>query len=222
MPAAGHRAERRAFLILLAVGTLLALAGLPGTGYTPATPLARAALFTLLAGAGFLMTRSTGLTIRPRPGRAGAAIAASLAASAATAVWILLLERAHGDAAPAAGVTPWLRLGVLTSLSFTEEMVWRLGAVTAILWTCMRLTGTRNSWITCAAIALAQTANLTAHGWAPHDAATVAHDALRFIFPGLVWGLLYARHGLIAAQLGHTGCHAMMAPFVVAFSSTPA
>jgi hypothetical protein len=151
--------------------------------------------------------------LRLRPGDRRAAALAVIAAILGVTGWIVLLDtmlfRAVLPADYVAHYTAplWPRMGLASLGSLAEELVFRLGLMTALVWLVARWRGTVSPAWFLFAIAAAQLANVS-------DTLQVAplYGVFRFWLVGCVWGWLYWRHGFASALAGHGLCHFALDP----------
>jgi hypothetical protein len=103
---------------------------------------------------------------------------------------------------------------IYVALAVGEEVIFRLGAMTAI---ALALKYFHHGRLTLplvfVAAGIAQGLNMLRIPM-PDEAATFAYDAIRFWSPGLVWGWLYWRHGFVSNVAAHAGTHVILQPML--------
>lgn len=216
---------------ILAVGaSIAAMAGFDAA-FNLATqnqPLHRIVGFLVIASTGWLCARRADLHLLPRSNHIAVAIAAAVAVAMAAGIALVdaLLFRSHVAPEYVAliqGLTPADRILYFSMRAFNEEVFYRLFLTSAIAWVLGHWL--RNEagmipsgayWI---AIVSAQTLAILVNVILPHPLADVTptfalYTLIRFVAPGIVWGYLYWRHGLVTAQLAHIGTHLFLQPIL--------
>jgi hypothetical protein len=164
-----------------------------------------------LAAPGARFALPGGLRLWPTDWRRAAR--AGLAAIAGVTAFIALLDGAvFRGALPADYVAQytsplWPRMGAMGLAAVREELVFRLGLMTALVWLLSRRGRAPSAVVFVFAIAAAQFVNIA-------DTLVLAplYGALRFWLVGCVWGWLYWRHGFATALAAHSLCHFALNP----------
>jgi hypothetical protein len=167
-------------------------------------------------------TLGLGLTLREGWRSLGVAVAAGLAFGA----WMAL-----ADATVLRGAVPHVQHWMVGNLStgtrialawrgaLFDEMVLRLGVVTAVTWLAAAVAGVRGWRARWPAILFAAFAAwpmtvlpyLSALDW---SAGTAAREVLLHGAAGTLWGWLYCRHGWLAGLCGHWAAHLALQPLL--------
>ena len=153
--------------------------------------------------------------LRLTPVHRRAALLAALYAIVVLSAWSVLLDTVvFADALPVGHrefhTAPlWPRTFLFSIKAFSEELLWRLLVLTALVMIGVRLFGRAPAAWFVLAIALAQLACI----W-PAIPSDPAYVMLRYWPPGCVWGWLYWRHGWISAALGHGAVHLVLDPLL--------
>jgi hypothetical protein len=95
--------------------------------------------------------------------------------------------------------------------AWTENIIYRLSVMSALAWLIgylWRGDGDRPAAeaFVLAAV-LAQVINISINVSAPSSCMMLLYDVLRYIFPGVIWGYLYWRHGFAPAEIASVGTH---------------
>jgi hypothetical protein len=189
-------------------------------------PAFRSAAILLLAISGLALGRSIGLQMDP-PRHRGA-LATPLMCAALVAVWCLAVDWLMRTA-----MSPQY-VGLITSTptaprvvgyalrAFNENIMYRLflGSL------CIRVLGL--AWKApdgrpatgafCTGFVVAQCVNIWINvtSLAPLTPFGVAHDALRFVAPALVWAWLYWKRGFQSCEIACTSVHLFLQPLLTA------
>lgn len=159
------------------------------------------------------------LTIFPANGRA--AVIAVLGSIGLVTAVILAAALAWKAAIPVADRDYFTAPGLATRIAYLmvraaiEEMVYRLGVMSALIAFAGLFWQRLPKWVPVAAILLAQAVSVAVNVSPPHDLAGLLYAAARDLFPGLVWGWLYWRHGFASAVAGHAGVHIVLQPLLL-------
>ncbi|HUH85369.1 MAG TPA: hypothetical protein VLX85_12235 [Stellaceae bacterium] len=105
------------------------------------------------------------------------------------------------------------RIFFVGGVSLFDEITFRLGVMTLLVWLATRLFPSRDG-IYWAAIVLAQLINILSHGTLPATPMEVLFSLVRIELPGILWGYLYWRHGFTVAALAHTSSHVIVQPIL--------
>lgn len=160
------------------------------------------------------MLGKLGLGLLPRDGRSAVAATAwtVLGVTAFIAMldlWLFRGRLAPGYVAfftsPLGGRTP-----VLCVWSLGEEVIYRLGCMTALVAAIRLLRGPTGP----AAYGLAAVAAQMIGVW-PQLVQDPLYGSLRYLAVGVVWGLLYWRQGWFAAAAGHGLSHLLIDPVLL-------
>jgi Type II CAAX prenyl endopeptidase Rce1-like len=103
------------------------------------------------------------------------------------------------------------RILFVGGVSLLDEITFRLGVMTALVWAATRLWRPTNG-IYWGAIVSAQLINVLAHGTSLATPMEVLFSLVRIELPGILWGYLYWRHGFSVAALAHTSSHIIVQP----------
>jgi len=104
--------------------------------------------------------------------------------------------------------------------AYVENIEYRLFLMSALVWAIGSLwrgsDGRPANGAFWTAMTLAQIVNIAVNV-APQAAGPItplalAYDGLRYLFPGVVWGYLYWRHGFVAAEIASVGAHPFLQP----------
>jgi len=160
------------------------------------------------------MAARLGLGILPIKGKA--ALTAAACAILGVTVFVAVLDgvvfRSHLDAGYVAFYTSPLagRTIPMCFKALSEEVTYRLVMMTAIVAIIRAVRGAVSPPAFVVAAVLAQFFGVWSY---------VLHDplyaSLRYLLVGTVWGLLYWKHGWIAAACGHTLTHLILDPLLL-------
>ncbi|HXV01577.1 MAG TPA: hypothetical protein VG166_13880 [Caulobacteraceae bacterium] len=196
---------------------------------TFALPALRAVLIVALAAVGAWLAPRVSLEVGQHGLRRP--LLFPLAVSLGVAVWCAAIDvamvRRVGHAGAYAALIQGGPLGprlIYYSLrAFNENVIYRLFATTLLAWAFARLAGHRRDPAPAAAIVaavvIAQLVNILGNvtfGGGPVTAFSVAYDSLRYIAPGIVWGLLYWRFGFVTTEIACTSVHLFFQPLASA------
>lgn len=105
------------------------------------------------------------------------------------------------------------RLFVMSTLSWLLGLVWKAD------------TGRAAAGAFLLAAILAQVINIyinvVSQASAPVTATILAYDLVRYVFPGVLWGYLYWRHGFATAEIASVGTHPFLQPLLGALIGKP-
>ena len=185
-------------------------------------PALRAGLIVALAVAGLAIGRHIGLGVEPRdlkrPIFTPVAVALATAVGCAIADW-LLRSGANPSYIQFMSSTPLTnRLLYFIVRAFNEEILYRLFLGSALIWMLGRIwkmdDGRPAAGAFYAGFLLSQWINIWINviSGAPITPASLLHDVVRFVLPGLVWSWLYWRHGFQSNEIAHTTAHLFFQP----------
>ncbi len=220
-----------AAVILLVVGS--AIAGMAGfdimfNAITGGLPWLRSGLFAVMTIAGLLCAGQVGLALLPKRGSSDIAMALGIGLAMACAVAVTdgILFRSIVPRAYIAFIEQnalGFRLIYFLTRAFNEEIFYRLILMSVIAGGLRLVRGCQRDalpdaifWIAIAAaqiiaIALNLLPSLPPAAQTPTFA---LYAALRFIFPGILWGYLYWRHGFVTAEIAHVSTHIFLQPLL--------
>ena len=180
------------------------------------------ALITVLVLSGAWFASQCGMRLElSGPGRP---VLTALAAAAAVAVYILLLDcwlfRSQIDPRFVTFLHKPLgdRLLYFMPRAFNENVIYRLFGFSLLLWLVQRIRGGKpaESIVLLGAMIASQLVNIGFNlaALAPHrpDAAVLLYDLLRYIVPGVAWAILFRRNGFACAEIASVGCHLILQP----------
>lgn len=214
-------AANRPLLITAAIGALIAWLFPFDTLFLWAThgkPWAGALLMALLTVAGGAMARQQGLRIEGHSARSPLLL--GLGVAFAMALYGLLIDLVVFSRLMPANFldyldTPtWARLLYYMPRAFTENILYRLFLFTLL---CRLFAGGNPGWPRLIVLmTLAQVVNVGANAAylsaAPLDGLHLAYYALRYVLPGVVWGVLYVRNGFFTAEVASVSGHLFLQP----------
>jgi hypothetical protein len=116
-------------------------------------------------------------------------------------------------------LSAYQRILFFAKAAVTDEVVFRLVLMTALVWLIAKLNGAIRSW--CYWVAILVTAIIAyplGHlvylaSLAPTILVAAREIALHGL-AGIVWGYLYWRHGLLASIVGHVAAHLSLQPLL--------
>ena len=223
-------ADVRHGCLVIAVGSLIACLGPFNATVAFAsggTAIGRVALIVTLGFVGLLCANRVGLQISPKGLRhrflTPLAIGAIVALEIVVVDCFMFRSDLRSDY-----VTLFrnndLRFRLLFFMlgAYAENIYYRLFLMSALVWAISLIWrgGNRQpaNWVFWAALTITQFVNagfnVVAQIPDPITPVTLAYDALRYICPGLVWGYLYWRHGLVSAEIGAVGAHPFLQPLL--------
>jgi hypothetical protein len=101
------------------------------------------------------------------------------------------------------------RLFLMSVLVWAIGLIWRGSdgrPANGVFWTAMTLAQVVNIAV-----------NVVAQIPGPITPLSLVYDGLRYVFPGVVWGYLYWRHGFVAAEIASVGAHPFLQPLLGQF-----
>lgn len=110
------------------------------------------------------------------------------------------------------------RLSYFPLRAFNENVIYRLFVFSTVVWAVTRLHGGRRlpmAMVVGLGIAVQLTnigPNVMASLDAPLTLEMLVYDGLRYIAPGTLWAVLYARNGFLVAEIASVGCHFIIQP----------
>ncbi|MBT9472740.1 MAG: hypothetical protein V4514_22325 [Pseudomonadota bacterium] len=111
------------------------------------------------------------------------------------------------------------RIAVLMASAAGEEFTYRLVAMSGLVAGLVLLWRAQGGRLPpsgfLAVIVIVQAINIVPKMQPPSDLADLTYDLMRYLFPGLIWGWLYWRHGWVSALAGHVGTHLFLAPLLL-------
>jgi hypothetical protein len=142
-----------------------------------------------------------------------------LVAAAGVAIAVLLLDAVffrpilpNDYVAAITELSPSQRLLYYVPRALAEEILYRLGVMSALSWLLLKgLPAAMAYWIT---IATAQLINIATSVPPPTDIAVALYDGLRFFAPGVVWGYIYWKKGFAADASAHVATHLILQPLI--------
>jgi hypothetical protein len=192
---------------------------------TLGSPPLRAALIVLMALVGTSLGERAGLALEDR--RGAFPVRDALMAALAVAVFCALCDwiwrpELHPGYVQFLSATPLAQRSLRFAMrAFNESIIYRLFLGSLLVWAFGRVwkkadgqTADGAFW---AGFALSQIVNIwiNVSALAPLTPAAAAHDALRYVAPGVVWGWLYWRRGFVANEIACTSVHLFFQPLVV-------
>ena len=215
----------RAVLVILCVSVLIALVAPFDTYFariTGGSPLARGVVMALMVLVGAAGARLGGLTLALRHGLPSLKV--GIVAAVGVAVYVVVLDvglfRSLLSPSYVAALHQPLGFRYLYffARAFNENVIYRLfvfGMLAALVRLCRK--GRAGGFASMLVLAtITQCVNIGANVVLPtHGALTpvmLAYDALRYIAPGVLWAVLYWRHGFACAEVASVGCHLFLQP----------
>lgn len=188
----------------------------------------RAVLFLVLTFIGLLCTRHANLHLLPASGTLNVVMPVTTGFAVAVGVTIIdaVIFRSVIPAPYVAVITEQplvLRIIYFVSRSFNEEIFNRLVLMSAIAWAVglfwKDTAGRTPDGAYWTAIIVAQVLAILLNGIASYSFANftpvlVLYAIVRFVLPGVIWGLIYWRHGLVTALLAHMSAHIFLQPML--------
>jgi hypothetical protein len=217
-------------LILLAIGAAIAAIAPWGiamgmaTGHSPAL---RACLVFALGLIGLFFARRTGLEIMPTGLRHPVRV--SFLIGAAVAVYVLFIDGfAFRSVLPTEYRAYFVEEGLTVRLiyfilrSFNECIIYQLFVGSTLVWIIGLVWRQADGRIAPGAYWLAMVfahllniyINVVAITVGPVTPLILTYDMLRFVAPGILWGILYWRYGLATADLAHISTHVFLQPML--------
>ena len=128
------------------------------------------------------------------------------------------------DAIPAsiveltAKTSAFQRIVLFTPFAIADDLIFRLGAMSAVSWVLVLIAGKRDWCFWAAILVTALIIYPLAHysylaGLEP-SLASVMREIMLHGGAGILWGYLYWRFGLLAAICGHVGAHLVLEPLM--------
>lgn len=188
------------------------------------SPPLRAAAIVAMALAGAAVGRRIGLTIESqgqgRPVRDAllAAIVVGVFCALCDWIWRPVLHPSYVDALT--GVPLAARVLLFAARALNENIIYRLFLSSLLIWALGRVwkgaDGRPAAGAFWTGFILAQGLNIwiNSTSLAPLTPAALAHDLLRYVAPGVVWGWLYWRRGFAADEIASTSVHLLFQPLV--------
>ncbi|MDB5482697.1 MAG: hypothetical protein JWO83_3750 [Caulobacteraceae bacterium] len=190
---------------------------------TAGSPVARACVIVILALAGVWLGPRIGLQIEPRglsrPFLVPVAVAAAVAAYCAICDCAMRPQLSPEFLAGMKSPVVW-RIGAFAARAFNENIIYRLFLGTALVWAIGRVwkdsAGGPSLGAYLTGFTLAQIINIwiNVSALAPLTPLHLAHDALRYVVPGVVWSWLYWRYGFQSNEIACTSVHLFLQPLV--------
>jgi hypothetical protein len=188
----------------------------------------RAVLFLVLAPIGLLCARHADLRLLPAAGKFNIAIPIATGFAVAVGVTIIdaIIFRSVIPDPYVAAITKQpvvLRIFYFVSRSFNEEVFNRLVLMSAIAWALglfwKDAAGRTRDGAYWTAIIVAQVLAIILNVIASYSFANftpmfVLYAIVRFVLPGVIWGLIYWRCGLVTAQIAHMSTHVFLQPML--------
>ena len=213
-------AANRPLLITAAIGALIAWLFPFDTLFlwvTHGKPWAGALLMALLTLADGTMARQQGLRIEghsaPSPLLLGLGVALAMALYGLLIDLVIFSRLMPANFLDYLDTPTWARLLYYMPRAFTENILYRLFLFTLL---CRLFAGANPGWRVMVLITLAEVVNVGANAAylsaAPLDGLHLAHYALRYVLPGVVWGVLYVRNGFFTAEVASVSGHLFLQP----------
>ena len=188
-------------------------------------PALRAGGIVALALAGGWIGRRVGLGVEAHGRRLGAVlfpalVAAVVGVACAVLDWAFSATLHPSYRAVIVGQPVALRMLGYMLRAFNENILYRLFLGSWLVWAFGRMWQDRNGGPAAGAVwagfALSQAINVWVNvtSLAPLSTANLAHDALRYFAPGMVWSWLYWRRGFQANEIASTSVHLVFQPLV--------
>jgi hypothetical protein len=218
----------RPLLAALAVGSVIAAVApfdLAFDVLTHGSSLGRALALPVIGLIGLVAARRVGLGFGAKnlkhPVAAPVLVAVLVAVAVAAVDGILcrgLLSESYVQIFSAVGLGS--RLLYFMPRAFNENLIYRWCVMSTLIWMIGVLWHDADHRPTTGAhwmgIVLAQVINIsinvvaTSNG--PSTSGVLLYDGIRYIVPGVIWGYLYWRHGLVAAEIASVGTHPLLQP----------
>jgi hypothetical protein len=192
---------------------------------TGGSSLARVTVILILGSVGILCARQTGLRIEStglrRPFLTLLAIAAGVALEIVIVDCVLFRSMLRPDyVALFRNQGLGFRTCFFMLAAYVENIEYRLFLMSALVWVIGSLwrgsDGRPANGAFWTAMTLAQVVNIAVNvvpqAAGPITPLVLAYDGLRYLFPGVVWGYLYWRHGFVAAEIASVGTHPFLQP----------
>jgi hypothetical protein len=190
------------------------------TGLSPAL---RACLLLVLGLTGLFFARRTGLEILPV--NLSHPLRDSFLIGAAVGLYVLLVEAvAYRFVLPPEYFTYIASMGVVPRLiyfilrGFNEGIIYQLFLGSTLVWILGLAWRRPDGRIAAGAYWLGMTVahliNIYINIDTPETATVLAYDVLRFVVPGVFWGLLFWRHGLTSVEIARSATHIVLQPLV--------
>jgi hypothetical protein len=223
--AAGPRIDAIAIVV---VGCLIAAIAPFDLGFaylTAGSASARVCLLFAIATAGFFFAERSGLRLRASDLRFPILTPVIVALLVALYVTIIdcfvfraLLPQSYVELFYTVPIGQ--RLVVFMLRAWNENIIYRLFAMSVFSWLFGLVwkngDGRPTPGAFAAAAILAQTINIyvnvTSQLAAPVTPVILAYDLVRYVFPGILWGYLYRRHGFATAEIASVGTHPFLQP----------
>ena len=131
----------------------------------------------------------------------------------------LFRSRLTAEAASFSGAHEWATTLLMISKATKDELLGRLvivGGMVAFMGVAFQKKELNIPELTIIFVT-AQVIILLPQLSTPTDFTEFLYDALRYVSPGILWGWLYWRYGLVTALLGHAATHVVLDPALHAF-----
>jgi hypothetical protein len=225
-----NRSSVAVALILLVLGAGIAAEAPWGIAMGTAlghSPALRACLLLGLGVTGLFFARRTGLEIDSTGLRHPARVAFLIGAAVAAYVLVLdglvfrsMLPPDYRTFIVTTGLV--VRLFYFIARGINENIIYRLFLGSALVWVIglawRRTDGRIASGAYWLAMVLAQLINIYINviptAVAPVTPLVLTYDILRYVAPGVLWGLLYWRYGFFTAVLVHSATHIFLQPLL--------
>jgi hypothetical protein len=216
--------------VILAVGAIIAIIAPFDTAFDAlslGSPILRPVLLLALGAIGLVLAARIGAGVEPRG--LTHPVLSPLLLAAAVAVYVAIMDAFifRAELSPDY-VTLIARHGLLDRFgyfmlrAFNESILYRLFLSSVLVWLLGRFWQGENGmpangayWL---GMTLAQAVNIGINVTFATGFATtpelIAHDILRYVVPGVVWGYLYFRHGFIAHEIAAVGTHLYLQPLL--------
>jgi len=191
-------------------------------------PLLRMAVIAAMTLVGAQCALACGLRLEPHGAPHPLLIGVLAAVGVAAMVFTLDAVLLRGQLEP--GYAQYLASPLPTRLAgfmlraFNENVIYRLFVFPALALAAHRALGRKaiSPVILIGAMIAAQLINIAINvvgtSELPVTAARVAFDGIRYVAPGVLWALLFRRHGFAVAEVASVGCHVFLQPaFTLAF-----
>lgn len=214
--------------LLLVGGAIASMAGfdIVFNAVTDGLAWLRVVVFTLLAMVGLFCAKQAGLTLIPRRLSYPVATAFTIGFFVAIAITLIdgvifraVLSQSYVASFSEHGVGARLTYYILRA--FNEEILYRLFFMSVLTWG-LGLVWRDNDgripnsafWL---AIVVVQTIPILLNAAPLYPSAApvfILYATLRFICPGILWGILYWRYGFVTAEIAHVSTHIFLQPLL--------
>ena len=186
------------------------------------SPLLRAALMAALAIVGGIAAKACGLRLEGHGAKYPLLV--GLGAAMAVAAYVLVLDVALFRSMLSANYVAYLhaplgeRMAGYMLRAFNENVLYRLFLFPVLALTFQRILGRDavSPRLLIAAMVASQVINIAANAVLPSSdpitLGTLGYDAIRYVAPGVLWALLFRRHGFATAEVASVGCHLFLQP----------